>query len=88
MKLSESTLIKRLNNLTPGAKSAQLGQVIEDLLVNYNALQASHADLLTKYTALLAHMDTANVAGLGAAHSATYGSTVTNGVAIKTLTQR
>ena len=88
MKLSESTLIKRLNNLTPGAKSAQLGQVIEDLIVNYNALQASHADLLTKYAALLAHMDTANVAALGTAHASTYGSAVANGAAIKTLSTR
>lgn len=88
MNLSESTLIKRLNNLTPGAKSAKLGQVIEDLIVNYNALQASHADLLTKYAALLAHLDTANVAGIGNANVATYGSAVASGAAIKTLSAR
>jgi hypothetical protein len=88
MNLSEKTLKARLNRMSPAAHEAHLGDVIEDLITNYNALQASHADLLTKYAALLAHLDTANVAGIGNTNAATYGSTVTNGVAIKTLSAR
>jgi hypothetical protein len=88
MNLSEKTLVRRLDTLTPGAKSAKLGQVIEDLITNYNALQASYAALATKYGTLLAHLDTANVAGIGAANAATYGVTATSSAQIKVLSAR
>jgi len=56
----------RLNDMNPAAARAYLGDCLFDLLNAYN-------DLSIKYQALLAHVDTANVAGLGAANAATFG---------------
>jgi hypothetical protein len=80
MNLSETTLIKRLNKLSPAASEVQLGQLLEDLLVNYNALQAAHVAIVTKYEALLVHLDTANVA--------TFGVAATTAEQIETLSER
>ncbi len=55
----------RLNHFTPAAHDAHLGDLVYDLTNQLNALTAA-------YLALLAHMDTANVAGLGNANVATY----------------
>ena len=55
----------RLNRLNPVAAKAKLGDVIYDLIAAHNALAA-------QYNTLLAHLDTANVAGIGAANAATY----------------
>ena len=65
---TDTDLQHRLNHETPAAANAHLGDVIYDLINNYNALN-------TKYLALLAHMDAANVSGLGNAHVTTYGGT-------------
>jgi len=86
--LSESEIQKRLNRLAPAARDAHLGDVIEDLITNHNLLLASYNDLQTKYDALLAHLDTANVTGIGNANAATYGETATTAATIKTLSQR
>lgn len=59
----------QLNRMNPASAHASLGSVVYDLI---NALNDLHA----KYVALLTHMDTANVAGLGAANAATYGPTL------------
>ncbi|SAK98716.1 hypothetical protein AWB80_07575 [Caballeronia pedi] len=88
MALTESVLKERLNRMSPAAHDARLGDVIEDLITNYNKMQASFADLKTKYANLLAHLDTANVAGIGNTNASTYGSAVVSGVSIKTLSQR
>lgn len=88
MNLTETTLINRLNGCMPIANEVQLGQVLEDLIVNYNALQASYAGLVTKYELLLAHLDTANVAGIGNANAATYGVPVTAAAQINELSDR
>lgn len=55
-----------LNRCMPAAKHAQLGDVLNDLITQFNAL--------------LAHLDTANVAGISNTNVATFG--------IKTLSQR
>ena len=59
----------QLNRMNPASAHASLGSVVYDLI---NA----HNDLRAKYEALLAHVDTANVAGLGTANTATYGATI------------
>lgn len=38
MSLSETILINRLNNSSPVASEVQLGQVLEDLIVQQNAI--------------------------------------------------
>lgn len=55
-----------LNDMTPGSRQAKLGDCIYNLINGYNALA-------TKYNELLAHLDTANVTGIGNANAATYG---------------
>lgn len=75
--LTETTLVSRLNRMNPAAHEASLGDVTEDLITQINALTA-------KYNALLAHLDTANVTGIGNANASTYGVTST----VKTLSQR
>jgi hypothetical protein len=88
MAKSEKDIVSELNRMTPAARDAHLGQVVEDLLTNYNALQATFATLQSKYALLLAHLDTANVTGIGAANASTYGVTATSAVQIKTLSTR
>ena len=41
MSLSEQTLVTRLNKLAPVAAEVQLGQVLEDLITQQNALVAA-----------------------------------------------
>ena len=64
-----TALQKKLNNATPGAREALLGDVIYDLI---NA----HNDLKTKYLALLAHIDTGNVTGIGNGNTTAYSPTL------------
>lgn len=59
----------RLNRMNPTAADAHMGDVVYDLI---NA----HNDLRTKYEALLAHLDTANVAGIGNTNVTTYGPAI------------
>lgn len=66
MPLSQTEERHRLNHMNPAAWKASLGDVIYDLLNAYN-------DLAAKYNALLAHLDTANVGGIGNANVATFG---------------
>jgi hypothetical protein len=54
----------------PAANHAMLGTTIYNLINSYNVLEG-------KYQALLTHLDTANVAGIGNANVATYGDTTT-----------
>lgn len=75
--LNESTLVARLNRMNPVASQAKIGDVTEDLITQHNALVA-------QYNLLLAHLDAANVTGIGNANASTYGVTNT----IKTLSQR
>lgn len=55
----------KLNHSMPAAYEACLGDCINDLITQLNALT-------TAYQALLAHLDAANVAGIGNANVATY----------------
>jgi hypothetical protein len=67
--MPEAGMINRryeLNQMAPAAHDASLGDCLYDLLNAYN-------DLAGKYNALLAHLDTANVAGIGNANAATFG---------------
>lgn len=57
-----------LNRSMPAAHQARLGDCINDLITQHN-------DLVSKYNALLAHLDTANVAGIGNGNVAAYGET-------------
>ena len=59
-----------LNRMNPTAAEAALGDWLYALTNQFNTLQA-------KYNALLAHLDTANVAGIGNTNVATYGATTT-----------
>lgn len=79
---------KQLNRVSPGTKEAKLGDIVNDLITNYNLLQASYAALAAKYGALLAHLDTANVAGIGNANVATYGAAATTSAQIAALESR
>jgi hypothetical protein len=88
MNLTETTLLHRLDKMNPVAKEVKLGHLLEDVLVNYNALQVTCAALQAKYELLLAHLDTANVAGIGAANVATYGVAATTAVPIALLSGR
>ncbi|WP_175787427.1 hypothetical protein [Burkholderia anthina] len=56
-----------LNNASPAAADAKLGDVQNDLITAFNAL-------LSQYQALLAHLDVANVTGIGSANASTYGA--------------
>jgi len=77
-----------LDNLAPAAKQTQLGAVCVDLITQVNYLVADIANLRTKYQALLAHLDTANVAGIGNANVATYGDVAETAAAIQQLGAR
>ena len=80
--------IHDLNGAMPASAKAKLGQTIDDLVQNYNALKADHDALVVKYAALLAHLDTANVAGIGNANAATYGAAVDTSATIAVLGAR
>lgn len=56
----------QLNHASPANADAQLGTTLEELIAGYN-------DLAAKYSALLAKLDTANVAGVGNNNAATLG---------------
>lgn len=58
---NKAGLIDHLNRCMPAAHDVQLGQVI--------------ADLITQHNALLVHLDTANVAGVGNGNAAAYSVT-------------
>jgi hypothetical protein len=66
--------IKALNALAPEAGDLKLGNLLTAMISSHNQLISDHNALQTKYVALLAHMDSANVAALGTAHAATYGA--------------
>ncbi len=56
--LTDAVIQAQLNLFTPAAADSNLGDVIYDLINNHNAL--------------LAHLDTGNVTGIGNANTATY----------------
>jgi hypothetical protein len=66
--VSASVLQDQLTRSMPAAQHVALG----DLLV---ALIASHNALLAQFAAFLAQVDTADVANLGTANTATFGQT-------------
>ena len=57
-----------LNKVTRATERAALGNVIYDLIAGYN-------DLSAKHVALLAHLDTADVAGIGNGNTAAFSPT-------------
>jgi hypothetical protein len=59
-----------LDGAGPAAQAAKLGTTLYNLIAAYNGLEA-------KYLALLAHLDAANVTGIGNANVATYGGVST-----------
>jgi hypothetical protein len=75
---AKTTIQKQINSSLPIAKKAHLGDVVYDLLNAYNTLVAAHNTLATAYNNLLAHLDTANVAGIGNANTSSYGNQATN----------
>jgi len=69
----------QLNRAQPIFKHVGLGDILNDLITQLNAVTA-------KYNALLAHVDTANVAGIGNTNVATYG--VSGPAALTALSKR
>jgi hypothetical protein len=61
--------------------NVQLGTLLFDLIAAHNQLEADHNTLRTQYEALLAHLDTADVAGIGNANAATYGTAASTATA-------
>ena len=78
----------QLNRMAPAAARAKLGDQVYDLTNRLNALGAAYADLAGKFNALMAALDTANVAGIGNANAATFDATTTTFVAVKLPEQR
>jgi hypothetical protein len=72
----------------PAASKAKLGDVVYDLLAQNNALVADLAAFRVQHNLLLAHLDVANVTGIGAANAATYGAAAATAVVVKTPEQR
>jgi hypothetical protein len=72
----EPKAIQGLNDLSSAAGDVKLGTLLVAIVTAHNQLQADHNALQAKYAALLTHMDVANVAALGTAHAATYGTGV------------
>ena len=68
--------VRALNAIAPEAGDVRLGTLLMNLISSHNQLLADHNFLQAKYAALLTHMDVANVAALGTAHAATYGTGV------------
>jgi hypothetical protein len=68
--------IAALNDITPAASDVNLGNLLVAMIASYNQLTSDHNALQAKYAAVLTHIDVANVAALGAAHAATYGTGV------------
>lgn len=77
-----------LNSMNPAARDAALGDCVNDLITNYNALQAFCVGLQTKYAALLAHIDAGNVAGIGNGNTAAYGVASPTATQITDLSDR
>ena len=58
-------VVHELDHAMPAMSHAQMGTLIDDLITKYN-------NLVAQYNALLAHLDTANVAGIGNTNAANY----------------
>ena len=70
-KLAPRDFKRQLDKSHPAASNAQLGTWLYEL-------SAQLTDLTAKHNALLAHLDTANVAGIGNTNAATFGETLVN----------
>lgn len=79
---------KNLNTISPATARAKLGDVIYDLIGHLNATQADLAALSAKHTALLAHLDAANVTGIGTTNAASFAAPAATGLAVLTPDQR
>ncbi len=67
--------IQFLNSLgSQTGDDLKLGNLLFDLIAAHNQLKADHNALQAQYAALLAHLDTADVAGIGNANVATFGA--------------
>jgi hypothetical protein len=64
--------IRLLNALAP---DLLLGNLLLDVITAHNKLVADHDSLVDQHNALLAHLDTANAAGIGNGNAAAYGAT-------------
>jgi hypothetical protein len=60
-------LQRELNRCMPAAEHVQLGDVLNDLISQVNALTA-------KFAAFLTHVDSGNVTGIGNGNAAAYGA--------------
>lgn len=60
---------QKINRMTPAAADVGLGDTVEEIITKFNALQAS-------FQSLLAHLDTANVTGIGNQNAANYGNSL------------
>ena len=65
-------------------KRAAVGSVLTDLITGLNLLAAKYDAFVVKHNALMAHLDTANVAGISNTNAATYPA-VASGVNVAAL---
>ena len=84
MPISEQQAIHRLDHSMPAARETKLGMTLDQMIADHNALRADYVAFQAKFAALLAHLDTANVAGIGNANAATYApaAATSGGVAV------
>ena len=82
--ITQQQAIHRLDHCMPAAREAKLGMTLDQMITDHNALRADYVALEAKFAALLAHLDTANVAGIGNANAATYtpAAAASGGVAV------
>lgn len=57
MPKSDAQHITDIGRINPAARSAQLGQVVADLIATVNALSVDNAAMLVKHNALLGKLD-------------------------------
>ena len=66
-----------LNRSMPASQDAKLGDQLAAMIAGYNQLRTDHNAMVTKYNALLAHIDVGNVAGIGNTNVTGFGAATT-----------
>lgn len=66
--------IEALNDSVPTMSDVKLGNLLFAMMAAHNQFKADFNALKAKYAALLAHLDTANVAGTGNGNAAAFGA--------------
>ena len=64
--------VHELDHAMPVFGRLKFGATLQDIITQFNLLVVQHLSLVTEHNALLAHLDTAAVTGIGTANVATY----------------